>query len=128
MKKIMVFGTFDQLHLGHIDFLKQAKRKGDYLIVVIARDKNVLKFKSKNPIDNEKQRKIKTDKIEHVDKAVLGQIRNIYNIIVKHNPSIICLGYDQKVDINKLKKYFKGKIYRLKSYKPEIYKTSKIVV
>ena len=53
--KIMVFGTFDGLHKGHIHFFNQAKNivKNSFLIVSIARDKNVLKIKGKLPILNE---------------------------------------------------------------------------
>ena len=44
-KKVMVFGTFDIFHKGHENFLKQAKKLGDCLTVVVARDETVLKFK-----------------------------------------------------------------------------------
>ena len=40
-KKVICFGTFDILHLGHVNFFKQAKSLGDELVVVIARDVNV---------------------------------------------------------------------------------------
>ena len=43
--KIMTFGTFDIFHLGHKSFLKQAREFGNYLIVVIARDKTVKNIK-----------------------------------------------------------------------------------
>ena len=41
----MVFGTFDGLHKGHLNFFKQAKKlaQKSFLIVSIARDLNVLK-------------------------------------------------------------------------------------
>lgn len=38
MKKIITYGTFDLLHYGHINLLKRAKAKGDYLIVAISTD------------------------------------------------------------------------------------------
>ncbi|MBI2582387.1 adenylyltransferase/cytidyltransferase family protein, partial [Candidatus Woesearchaeota archaeon] len=31
MKKVMCFGTFDLLHLGHLNYFQQAKKYGDYL-------------------------------------------------------------------------------------------------
>ena len=49
MRKIIVFGTFDILHKGHLNLFKQAKQHGDYLMAVIARDKNVKKAKGKFP-------------------------------------------------------------------------------
>ena len=44
-KRIMVFGTFDGLHKGHLNFFKQAKNfaENSFLIVSVARDKNVFK-------------------------------------------------------------------------------------
>ena len=56
MKKVMVFGTFDIFHDGHRDYFKQAREFGDYLIVVVARDENVLKIKGNIPRNNEKAR------------------------------------------------------------------------
>ena len=41
MKKVLVFGTFDGLHEGHKDFLRQAKQYGDHLTVVVGRDSTV---------------------------------------------------------------------------------------
>ena len=37
----MVFGTFDILHPGHLDFFKQAREYGDEVVCVIARNINV---------------------------------------------------------------------------------------
>ncbi|MEN8851099.1 MAG: adenylyltransferase/cytidyltransferase family protein, partial [Glaciecola sp.] len=32
MRKIITFGTFDVLHIGHIRILKRAREHGDHLI------------------------------------------------------------------------------------------------
>ena len=45
MIKVMATGTFDLLHMGHIYFLKEAKKLGDKLIVIVARDSTVRKMK-----------------------------------------------------------------------------------
>lgn len=45
MKKVLAFGTFDGFHRGHLSFLEQAKSHGNYLIVVVARDKTAEKVK-----------------------------------------------------------------------------------
>lgn len=38
MKKVITYGTFDLLHIGHINILRRAKMLGDYLIVVVSTD------------------------------------------------------------------------------------------
>ncbi len=131
MKKVLVFGTFDILHEGHKYFLKKAKKHGNYLIVVIARDSTVEKVKNKTPKNNENERLKNIQKLDFVDKAVLGNLEDKYSIIKKIKPDIICLGYDQTYFTenleNKLKEMrMECKIIRLKAYKPEIYKSSLI--
>jgi FAD synthetase len=129
----MVFGTFDQLHKGHEHFFKQAKALSlhSYLIVSVARDINVKRIKGRLPKQNEQQRKTVVGKHQEVDKVVLGAIGNPVPHILKQKPDIIALGYDQHSYIDGLravlnKEGLKVKIVRLKSYKPHIYKSSKI--
>lgn len=121
MKKVMVFGTFDLLHKGHINLFSQARKFGDVLIAVIARDVNVKKRKDITPEHDEKERQENVKK--YVDYAYLGNINDHYKIIIKIKPDTICLGYDQKANLAELKK-FKIPIIRLKSYKKHIYKSS----
>ncbi len=123
MKKVMIFGTYDILHKGHLNFFEQARKYGDNLIVVVARDKTVEKVKGRKPLSNEKKR-LKTIR-KYVDKAVLGYIRDKYKIIKLFKPDVICLGYDQKASLKDLKQ-FKIPIKRLRSYKPHEYKSSKL--
>lgn len=128
-KKVMVFGTFDVFHAGHEAFLRQAKKFGDYLIVVVARDNTVKKVKGNYPKNKEKERLNNVKKCSFVDKAVLGQEDDKYKVIRKLRPDIIALGYDQFVFTYKLNKMIidesmNTKIIRLKPYKPEIYKST----
>lgn len=121
-RKILVFGTFDLLHPGHRYFLNQAKKQGDYLVVVVARDKNVLKQKGYLPKQDEKTRLKNIKELDYVNEAYLGEkdLRKREKIIKKVNPDIICLGYDQKAN-------FKSqcfKVKRLEGHKPEKYKSS----
>lgn len=127
---VMVFGTFDILHRGHLNFFKQAKKYGKKLIVVIARDSNVKKEKGHWPKFSEKIRLKNIKKLQIVDKVVLGDEKDYFKAIRKERPDIICLGYDQTMKILALKKRLrkiglvKTKIYRLRAYKPKIYKSS----
>ena len=68
----MVFGTFDGLHLGHLNFFKQARAlaPNSYLVVSIARDKNVFKIKEKKPFLNERKRLTLIKKSRLIDKVI----------------------------------------------------------
>ncbi len=130
MKKVLVFGTFDGLHKGHLDFFRQAKEHGDYLVVVVGRDSTVLAVKKHLPKHNENKRLDAVLKAENVDYARLGnEGDNRYAVIFEVNPDAICLGYDQTHFTEKLEEKLKEMglnipVVRLKAYKPEIYKSS----
>lgn len=128
MKKVLAFGTFDILHPGHARVLKAAKKLGDHLTVIIARDDTVYKVKGKKAVFNEKIRLKNLKKINIADKVRLGNLGNKYQVIIDEQPDIIALGYDQNFFVDGLKNVIDKnvRIVRLKPYKPSIYKSSKI--
>lgn len=95
MIKVMVFGSYDGLHPGHLDFFKQAKELGDYLIVSVGTDLNVEKFKGRKPLFTQDERLELISNLKIVDEAVMGAANDFYLEIQIHGPSFICLGYDQ---------------------------------
>ena len=134
MKKIIVFGTFDILHSGHENFFEQAKNLGDYLIVVVARDKFVKEAKGKYPANREPERVKNVRKSNLPNKVVLGsKVHNFYQTIRTHRVNILALGYDQKPRISNLRSKLKRhrlanvNLVRLKPYKPNIYKTKLLI-
>ena len=69
MRKILTYGTFDVLHRGHINLLRRAKERGDYLIVGISTDEfNAIKGK-KSYYDYE-TRKEMLEAIKYVDEVI----------------------------------------------------------
>ena len=60
----MAFGSFDILHKGHESYLKEAKGYGDYLVVVVARDENILRFKGRKPKHDENYRLSQVKKLD----------------------------------------------------------------
>jgi cytidyltransferase-like protein len=131
MKEVLVFGTFDIFHIGHLKFLQQAKKLGDKLKVIIARDINVKRLKNEEPIHNENQRQEILNNLEIVDKAILGNKDEVYQVINKIDPDIIALGYDQTHFVDKLEEKLDEfgldiKITRLNPHREEKYKSSKI--
>jgi FAD synthetase len=130
MKKVIAFGSFDILHKGHEHYLKEAKSYGDFLIVVVARDKSIIKIKGKKPQNDENSRLGEIKKLDFVDEAVLGDEKDFFKSLDSYKPDVICLGYDQKtISIDDLKKGLEkrkltAKIVRAKPFKENIYKSS----
>lgn len=131
MTTVMCFGSFDILHPGHIYFLKQAKRLGDNLVVVVALDSTIKAVKGITPKYNEKQRVEHIRDLKIADKVIPGYEADKYEIIEEINPDVIALGYDQDSFAGKLKeemekRMMNQKIIRLGAYKEEHYKSSKL--
>ena len=132
MKVVMVFGAFDGLHPGHLDFFKQAKGYGDTLVVSVGLDKNVEKIKGKKPLFNHEERLHLVRNCRYVDNAVLGAAEDFYQHIKNYKPDVICLGYDQWAKEDELRgelnKIGLGKtdIVRLKSY--EAYRAKSSII
>ena len=129
MKKVIVFGTFDFLHKGHLDFFKQAKEHGDFLIAVVGRDSNVEKVKGRKPAHNEHKRLLEVYNVPDVDIAVLGSKEDPYKVIEEQKPDVICIGYDQDSYVENLgeeikKRGINADIVKLKPFMPEKYKSS----
>lgn len=126
----MAAGTFDVLHKGHEFFLREAKKHGSRLVVVVARDESVLRFKGKKPLYSEQARVDALKRLCIADEILLGHKGDIFEIIEEIKPNVICLGYDQKVKEVELEKQLRARnisatIVRLPAHKPHIFKSSK---
>lgn len=93
---VMTGGTFDILHTGHIFTFEQAKMLGDVLVIVIATDKTVQKFKNHPPTNLQRERAQMVRHIREVDAAVEGSETDFFETVKLIEPDIIALGYDQK--------------------------------
>lgn len=129
MKRVLVFGTFDGLHAGHVNFFEQAKKLGNYLVVVVGRDVTVNEVKGNFPKRSELLRLKAVKQCKLVDEAMLGNIGNPYAIIKKIQPDIIGLGYDQNSFSQNLPEELKkisatAKIIRLKPFDSKKYHSS----
>jgi len=103
-KKILVAGTFDIIHPGHIFLINQAAELGD-VYVVVATSRNREKFKGIPPIVPEEQRLEVIKSLKNVKEAILGRKdNNTLMTVAEINPDIILLGPDQKFNITELKK------------------------
>lgn len=70
MKRVITYGTFDLLHYGHIELLRRAKERGDYLIVGLSTDEFNTVDKGKQAYFSYEQRKQMLEAIRYVDLVV----------------------------------------------------------
>lgn len=99
-KKKIVFtnGTFDLLHLGHVDYLQKAKKQGDVLVVGVNSDKSVKSYKDPSrPVNPEKDRLRLISALECVDYAVLFSDPTPLKLINNLHPDVLVKGADWKV-------------------------------
>lgn len=69
MKKVITYGTYDLLHVGHINLLRRARELGDYLIVALSSDEfNAIKHKT--AYHNYQNRKLILESIRYVDEVI----------------------------------------------------------
>ena len=90
MKRVLTFGVYDLLHIGHILLFKKAKELGDELIVAVQDGDVVLKYKpNTNMVYTTEERLYMVSTIKYVDhvltyKDVDLDIQNIdFDILVK---------------------------------------------
>jgi len=105
MKRVLATGTFEFLHPGHLHFLSEARKLGDELVVLVARD-SMIRHKPR-PIIPERQRLEMVSALRMVDRAVLGSERDIFEPLYEIRPDVIALGYDQKFDERELTEQLK---------------------
>jgi cytidyltransferase-like protein len=121
----MAAGVFDFFHPGHRFFLEQAKALGDRLVVVVARDENVVRIKKQLPFFGETERKQQVEQSAIANEVLLGnRSADFLQIIERVNPQIIAFGYDQKIPERLKRKYPQIKIVQLSSHNPSSYKSS----
>lgn len=105
MKKVITYGTYDLLHVGHINLLRRAKELGDYLIVVVSSDEfNAIKNK-KAYYSFEDRKKI-LEAIKYVDE-VLPEYTWEQKIddVVNNHVDVFVMGDDWKGKFDFLKDY-----------------------
>ncbi|WP_162150782.1 glycerol-3-phosphate cytidylyltransferase [Acholeplasma equifetale] len=105
MKKILTYGTFDLLHIGHINILKRAKAIGDYLIVGVSTDQfNAIK--GKKSVYSYEDRKQIVEAIKYVDLVIPeNNWEQKIDDIKKYGIDIFVMGDDWRGKFDYLKEY-----------------------
>ena len=100
-RKKIVFtnGCFDLLHVGHVRYLAQAKRLGDFLIIGLNSDSSVKELKGENrPINSFEDRATLLSAIESVDLVIMFEEQTPENLIKDIVPDILVKGEDYNIE------------------------------
>jgi rfaE bifunctional protein nucleotidyltransferase chain/domain len=97
-KIVLANGCFDLLHIGHINYLREAKQLGDILVVALNSDKSVRKIKGKGrPIMPQNERAELLCSLKYVDYVVIFDEDNVIPILKELRPDFHCKGSDYTV-------------------------------
>lgn len=102
-KVVAVSGGMDPLHIGHVRMIQEARRLGDYLVVILNND-NWLQDKKGHVFMSELERKEIIEAIAGVDEVVLTdhvpleyfKDRSVCRTLRKVHPDIFANGGDRK--------------------------------
>lgn len=94
-KVVFTNGCFDILHVGHIRYLKKAKKQGDILVIGLNTDRSVRQIKGEErPIVPEKERAEVLSALEFVDYVVLFDEPDPFLLIESLKPNVLVKGAD----------------------------------
>lgn len=98
MKRVFVNGTFDVLHLGHLDLLNYARRQGDFLVVAIDSDPRVGQRKGPDrPVVDHITRAEVLRNLRAVDEVVIfGSDEGLRDLVCQYQPDVMVVGSDWK--------------------------------
>ena len=100
-RKKIVFtnGCFDLLHVGHVRYLAQAKKLGDFLIIGLNSDSSVKELKGEDrPINSFEDRATLLSAIESVDSVIMFEEQTPENLIKDIVPNILVKGGDYNIE------------------------------
>ncbi|KTD99298.1 MULTISPECIES: adenylyltransferase/cytidyltransferase family protein [unclassified Pseudoalteromonas] len=95
MKRVITFGTFDIVHVGHINILERAKSLGDYLIVGISSDALNMQKKGRAPVYSESDRVKIISSLRCVDEIFIEHSLELKGDYIKqHDADLLVMGDD----------------------------------
>jgi len=93
--RVITFGTFDLLHIGHINIFSRARSLGDYLIVGISTDALNYSKKKQYPVYNQNDRLNIVKAIRYVDEVFFEESMELKrDYVQKYKADILVMGND----------------------------------
>ena len=106
MKRIITFGTFDVLHIGHVNILERARALGDYLIVGVSSDELNLKKKGRRPIYSQEDRLKIIGSLRFVDRVFTEEsLEQKAEYILEHQADVLVMGDDWKGGFDDMRRH-----------------------
>lgn len=104
MKRILTFGVYDMLHIGHILLFKRAKELGDYLIVAVQDGDYIKKYKPQaEMVYTTEERAFMVSCIKYVDEVIIYKdvdvdIHNIVFDVFAKGPDQCHAGFQRAIE------------------------------
>ena len=97
MKTVAISGYFDPIHVGHLEYIKEARKLGDKLIVIVNNNHQCILKKGK-PFMDEKDRVVITSSLKDVDDVFLSidKDKTVCKSLEQIKPDIFANGGDRK--------------------------------
>ena len=97
MRTVAISGYFDPIHVGHLEYIIEAKKLGDKLVVIVNNNHQCVLKKGK-PFMDENDRVIIVSSIKYVDEVFLSidKDKTVCKSIEKIKPDIFANGGDRK--------------------------------
>ena len=102
-KIILCHGVFDVVHIGHIRYFKEAKKKGDFLVVSVTADRFVNKGLNRPYFKNQLRLEFLSS-IKEIDAVCLSNHASSIDVIDKIKPDLYMKGNEYsklKLDLTK---------------------------
>ena len=98
-KIVFTNGVFDIIHRGHVEYLNEAKKLGDVLIVGLNSDSSVKQIKGDSrPVNSENDRAFVLVNLKAVDYVVIFEEDTPYILIKSIVPDVLAKGGDWKTE------------------------------
>lgn len=116
-KVVFTNGCFDLIHVGHVRYMREARKLGDVLVVGLNSDSSVSRIKPGRPVTPEDQRAEVLASLDMVDYVTVFDEPTPYALIKSLRPDVLVKGGDWKpedivgsdlVPVTKSLPYFEG--------------------